>query len=250
MKTIGIIPARYESSRFPGKPLIDLAGQSMIERVYTNATQSSCFDTIIVATDDQRIFDHCTSKKINVVWTKEEHQSGTERCIEVVHQLLKQEKINTNDWIINIQGDEPLAHWEHFQCIKDLLKTSPVVTLATSLSLQNQNDTNAVKVSIEHSKALLFTRHWDAIPEEYHSTTYKHMGLYGFTVEALLKIETLHTHPKELEERLEQLRWFHNQIPIAVGITQHIALSIDSPNDVKTVLHELYKQKLNLPLDL
>jgi 3-deoxy-manno-octulosonate cytidylyltransferase (CMP-KDO synthetase) len=92
MKVLGIIPARYGSSRFPGKPLIDLNGKTMIQRVYEGVLKSSKINEVIVATDDQRIFDHCTSKKINVVWTKSDHQSGTERCIEVVHQLLKEEK--------------------------------------------------------------------------------------------------------------------------------------------------------------
>lgn len=251
MKVIGIIPARYHSSRFPGKPLIDLAGKSMLQRVYENAFASKIFDVLIIATDHEKILNHCTDNNLNVVLTDSNHQSGTERCIEVVESLLQTNLINQDDVVINIQGDEPLANWEHFKIITELLnKGNAIATLGTPLTPHLQKDTNAVKVIVSDNLAVKFTRDWSLIDENDKIKTFKHVGLYGFKVRALLEIKILKATKEETLERLEQLRWFYNDMPISVGIIKAVSLSIDTPKDVNAVLHEIYKKKLNTPLNL
>lgn len=238
MKVLGIIPSRYASSRFPGKPLIDLKGKSMIHRVYSACEDSDVFDDIIVATDDQRIFDHVQSFGGKVMMTSQSHKSGTDRCAEVLN------KIQTHfDVIINIQGDEPLAKAEHFSelinCFQD--EKVEIATLAIKgLSFNEAQNRNRVKVVVDqNNNALYFSR--SAIPFQGNSNgNYtKHVGLYAFRSKTLLKLTKFKQGDLEKLESLEQLRWMENGYSIKVAYTEVESPNIDSPDDVEKVLSYL-----------
>ncbi len=240
MKVIGIIPARYASSRFPGKPLIDLKGKTMIQRVYEGASKSSLIDEVIVATDDQRIVDDVLRFGGKVELTRADHASGTERCAEVA------ERHSNSNLVINIQGDEPLIN---FQQLDELIHefedpSVEIATLATpfkeELEFKNQN---RIKVVLNAERdALYFSR--AAIPSNSHGNSQnnlrlKHIGVYAFRRDVLLKLAKLPLSNLEQEESLEQLRWMYHLWKIRVGITQIETPNIDTPEDLQTVLNKL-----------
>ena len=232
MKVIGIIPARYNSTRFPGKPLIDLGGKSMIQRVYEQAKKSN-LDRIIVATDDQRIIALVESFAGDAVLTSTTHLSGTDRCWEGL------QKINTDfNAIINIQGDEPFINPEQINKVIHALNNNEVVTLAIPFkNLQNFKNYNKVKVILNDLWiATDFKRKIDTI--NYHNY-YKHIGIYGYQKNILEKITKLKQSKREIKENLEQLRWIENGISIKVELTSHDSISIDTPEDIKKILHLL-----------
>lgn len=237
-KVLGIIPARYASSRFPGKPLIDLKGKSMIQRVYEGVCKSDVFYKVVVATDDYRIFDHVLSFGGEVVMTSADHPSGTDRCGEVVAQYPEAEII------INIQGDEPLVDVRQLELLVGLFQDKEVKigTLGTyAITTDAVADANRIKVVVNHAMdALYFSR--SVIPFERTKTPYRyirHIGLYGFRAEILREIIAL--SPTELEtiESLEQLRWLYYGIPIRIAITNIETPNIDVPEDVQKVLDVL-----------
>ena len=242
MKVVGIIPSRYESSRFPGKPLIDLKGKSMIQRVYENASKSNSLDEVIVATDDQRIYDHVLSFGGKVMMTSANHASGTERCGEVA-------KTSEARIIINIQGDEPLVDPAQLDALIDAF-TDESVQIATlgcpKISAEDIQNPNRIKIVTDVFKnALYFSR--SAIPNDYHykgdSRAFfpflKHIGLYAYRTDVLL--ELIHLAPSKLEqiESLEQLRWLYYGYNIRVVETDIETPNIDTPEDVEKVLNLL-----------
>lgn len=244
MKALGIIPSRYQSSRFPGKPLIDIAGKSMIQRVYEQACQSQKLNEVVVATDDQRIFDHVLSFGGKVVMTHSGHTNGTSRCGEViVHET-------GFDVVINIQGDEPLVRPEQIDQVLTLFD-SPEVEIATVVKRLKHSDDiineNRIKVVLDHQgNALYFSRnaipfvqgkqvsHWpETLPY------FKHIGIYAWRVNTLLQLLQLPETELEKAESLEQLRWLFHGYKIATVETHVETPNVDTPEDVAAVIRAL-----------
>lgn len=239
MKTLGIIPARYASTRFPGKPLAMIGGKSMIRRVYEQAKLASLLDAVIVATDDYRIFDHVQTFQANAIMTDPKYPTGTDRCAEVALQA------EGYDLIINIQGDEPFIEPASIDLVIELLqKEAPIATLAKQIDkLEDLLNPNVVKVTFDDNrKALNFSRQpiptLEKIPQNQwlkNGIFYKHIGLYGFRRETLLEITTLPQGEREKAESLEQLRWLDAGYPIFVNFTQARSVSIDTKEDLLKV---------------
>jgi 3-deoxy-manno-octulosonate cytidylyltransferase (CMP-KDO synthetase) len=238
MKILGVIPARYASTRFPGKPLIDINGTTMIARVYAQACKAKELSKVIIATDDERIYNHAIAIGANVVMTANTHQSGTDRCAEVLLQQTQH-----YDAVINIQGDEPFIHPEQIdelcQCFNN--NAIELATLVKKINNTTDLESNTVmKVAFTNSlHALYFSR--NAIPymrgkpvNEWlaHNTYYKHIGIYGYSAKVLKAITLLPPSSLELTESLEQLRWLQNDYKIKVAITTYESVSIDTPEDL------------------
>ena len=238
MKILGIIPARYASSRFPGKPLVDIAGKSMIRRVYEQAKKCDNLAEVIVATDDERIFNHVTAFGGVAVMTSEDHASGTDRCAEVAS------KHPGYDIIINIQGDEPYIDPEQITklaaCFSDT--DTQIATLIKKMQgVEELLNFNSPKVIInKRAEAIYFSR--TALPhvrgqepKEWlsHFTYFKHIGIYGYRADILQQITKLPISSLEKAESLEQLRWIENGYRIKVAETELETHAIDTPEDLK-----------------
>jgi 3-deoxy-manno-octulosonate cytidylyltransferase (CMP-KDO synthetase) len=239
---LGIIPARYASTRFPGKPLADINGRSMILRVYEQALKARVFTDVIVATDDDRIFSHVESAGYHAVMTSSSHRSGTDRCLEALETWEKTRKSHYN-YIVNIQGDEPYIHPEQIKKVADLL-TGGEAQIATLARLITHRDDifnpNVVKVVCNKDmNAMYFSRspvpfirgvddsRW--IKAQAH---YKHIGIYGFKSETLKKAAVLPEGTLEIHESLEQLRWLEYGLSIKIGLTDYESVAIDTPDDL------------------
>lgn len=245
MKVIGIIPARYASTRFPAKPLIDIAGQTMIQRVYNQVKQASKINEVIIATDDQRIYDHVLSFGGRVIMTDKNHQSGTDRCAEVL------ENIHDFDIAINIQGDEPLIDPEQIDLLISCFET-PGTDIATLVRKVETNEElfneNKPKVVLSSSgKAIYFSR--QAIPFQRgveadkwleNQTYFNHIGIYGFRVNTLKEVSKLPLSNLEQTEALEQLRWIDNGYTIQTAISNHNNEAIDTPEDLAYILEKYF----------
>lgn len=243
MKIVGIIPARFESSRFPGKPLIDLKGKSMIQRVYEGASKSKLISEVIVATDDQRIFDEVKSFGGNVQMTSKEHTTGTDRCGEVA--------IGSDaDVIINIQGDEPLIDFRQLDQLAAAFseKEVQIATLGKKgVSKDDLLNPNRIKIVLNSkNNAMYFSR--SAIPNINNASNelvenfdfFRHIGVYAYRKETLLKLVNLEKTELEQIESLEQLRWLFHEYPIRVVETDIETPNIDVPEDVEKVLAQLH----------
>lgn len=241
MKTLGIIPARYASTRFPAKPLVDIAGKTMIQRVYEQAKKCN-LDKIVVATDDERISSVVEAFGGEVIMTDTKHQSGTDRCAEVAL------KLPGYDVVINIQGDEPFIDPAQIALVRSCF-TDKNIQLATLIKEIHSDDelfnTNIPKVVINaNQQAIYFSRH--PIPyirnaqqkEDWKSTHqfYKHIGIYGYTTQTLLEITKLAPSSLELAESLEQLRWLENGYHIQTKVTGIETLAIDTPEDLQKII--------------
>ena len=241
MKIIGIIPARYASTRFPGKPLVEIHGKTMIQRVYEQAKKTVSLSEVYVATDDSRIFDHVKAFGGNVVMTSAHHRTGTERCHEVVMKLLA-ENVPV-DVAINIQGDEPFIHPQQIDLLASCFH-NPGVHIATLIKKINHADeladANTIKVVINKlNNAIYFSR--TAIPymrDKYHETWinfhtyYKHIGIYAYRTGTLTDITALQPGSLETAESLEQLRWLENGYNIHTLLTEYESHSVDVPADL------------------
>lgn len=239
MRIIGVIPARFESSRFPGKPLIDLKGKSMIQRVYEGASKASGLEKVIVATDDQRIYDHVKGFGGDVVMTNSSHQTGTDRCGEVALDI-------DADVIINIQGDEPLVDYRQLDQLCEIFNdtTVDIATLGIRIPKDSEelSDPNRIKIVVDKNmNALYFSR--SAIPfVRGHDVTYpflRHIGLYAYRKSLLMDLIKMAPTDLEKVESLEQLRWLYNGHSIRVVETDIETPNIDTPEDVKRVLDRL-----------
>lgn len=243
MKFIGIIPARYASTRFPGKPLADMKGKYMIQRVYEQARK--VLDHVCVATDDDRIFNAVQSFGGEVVMTSAQHRSGTDRCFEAYRTLGGHE-----DVVINIQGDEPFIKPEQIESLIACFD-SPQIQIATLVrpfeategyeALANPNSPKVVLN--ERHEALYFSRSVipylrGVEPAEWlaRHTYYKHIGMYGYRADVLGQITCLPQSSLELAESLEQLRWLQNGYTIKVGITTQETIGIDTPADLEKAI--------------
>lgn len=240
-KIIGIIPARYGSARLPGKPLVDIGGISMIERVYRQAKKSKRLAEVVVATDDTRIEAEVKSFGGKVVMTSDKHRSGTDRCVEALQNIP-----GTWDIAINIQGDEPFIFPEQIDqlipCFDDR-KTS-IATLIKKIGLTEEiYNPNVVKVIIgKKQEALYFSR----APVPFNRTGgedlmipasyYKHIGIYGYRVDTLYKLAALPPGLLELTESLEQLRWLEQGYRIMTAATTYENTAIDTPEDLERII--------------
>ncbi len=247
MNILGVIPVRYASTRFPGKPLAMIHGKSMIQRVYEQASKSASLHKVVVATDDNRIFDHVKNFGGTVLMTSAEHNSGTERCHEAFNMISRQkDNINWN-LVINIQGDEPLIDPSQIDKLASLFTNNDQVligTLAKKITdLFEITDQNIVKVILDHNKkALYFSRlpipFVKDLPETAWLTWsrhYKHIGLYAYRPSILHELIALPPSPLETAESLEQLRWIENGYDIYVEITETESISVDTPDDLSKI---------------
>lgn len=237
---LAIIPARYASTRFPGKPLIDLGGKTMIQRVYEQTKLASLIQDVVVATDDDRIFNHVRSFGGKVVMTGN-HSSGTDRCFDALQQQQKK-----YEYVINVQGDEPFIQPAQIDLLAAALDgTTEIATLAKKITdTETIFNANVVKVVFnQHGKALYFSRspipHVRNKPEsEWLQSTpfYKHIGMYAYRSDVLQKITSLPVSLLEQAESLEQLRWLEHGYSISVFETEIENLGIDTPEDVQRAL--------------
>lgn len=241
MKTIGIIPARYASTRFPGKPLVQINGKSMIQRVYEQASKSKSLDLVVVATDDQRIADEVLRFGGQFSFTDPKHLSGTDRCAEVITNI---QGFNS---VINIQGDEPFIDPSQIDLLASCFKDSNV-QLATLIKEIHSNDelfnVNLPKVVVNNlQEAIYFSRQTipfirNAEKDNWLQTHqfYKHIGIYGYTKEVLLEITKLPVSLLEQAESLEQLRWIENGYRIQTRVTDIETIAIDTPQDLDKII--------------
>ncbi|MFN0275783.1 MAG: 3-deoxy-manno-octulosonate cytidylyltransferase [Chitinophagales bacterium] len=239
MNILGIIPARYNSSRFPGKPLAEIKGKSMIHRVYEQAKQVSAFTKIIVATDDLRILEHVEFFGGNVLMTATTHQSGTDRCGEVITTLPGE-----YDIVVNIQGDEPFIQPSQLQKLIDIFHDDKVTiaTLAKKITDAKQiADPNIVKVVFSSNHDVLYFSR-SIIPgnktgiQDIKTDYFKHLGIYAYRTEVLECIVKLKQTPLEVAESLEQLRWLENGFSIRIVETEIESISIDTPADLEKLI--------------
>ncbi|HAG17294.1 MAG TPA: 3-deoxy-manno-octulosonate cytidylyltransferase [Bacteroidales bacterium] len=238
MQFLGVIPSRFASSRFPGKPLIQIQGKSMIQRVYEQASKAKSLDQVIVATDDQRIFDHVIDFGGKAMMTSENHPSGTDRCNEVVQKLALENLFF--DVIVNIQGDEPFIDPAQIEQLCSSFKNTEteIATLIKPIEKSDElNNPNSVKVVRQtNGNALYFSRF--GIPfarnkETLSSHTYfKHLGIYAYRAAVLTQICELPKGKLEEMESLEQLRWLENGFNIQTEITHFESFAIDTPEDL------------------
>jgi 3-deoxy-manno-octulosonate cytidylyltransferase (CMP-KDO synthetase) len=246
MKVIGIIPARYASSRFPGKPLVDIGGKSMIQRVYEQVKNSSCLHEVIVATDDERIVEHVRSFAGNVIMTASSHQSGTDRCAEVI------EKVSGFDIVINIQGDEPFINPLQIELLASCFdqEETQIATLVKKIHAEEELfNVNIPKVVRNlHGQAIYFSR--QTIPYlrgieqknwlSKHSY-FKHIGIYGYRTDVLKQLTQLPISILEETEALEQLRWIEHGYSIQTAETEHETIAIDTKEDLERII-QMYFQ--------
>lgn len=241
MNVLGIIPARYASTRFPGKPLIDIQGKSMIQRVYEQALKATSLNKVVVATDDERIAQAVRNFGGEFVMTGSMHQSGTDRCAEVAQQLA------TFDTIINIQGDEPFINPKQIDLLVSCFEKQDVqlATLIKEIHTEEELFNNNIpKVVINNKQeAIYFSRHTipylrNAEQDQWLKTHqfYKHIGIYGYTATTLNEITKLQPSTLEIAESLEQLRWIENGYTIQTRITAIETIAIDTPEDLNKIV--------------
>lgn len=246
LRVAGIIPARYASTRFPGKPLAMINGKSMIERVYSQASKCSLLSTVVVATDDERIASHVQAFGGKAVMTAAHHPSGTDRIAETIALLEKENEFY--DIIVNIQGDEPYIHPQQIEKLIRLFAQERVeiATLIKSITQQDELfNPNVVKVMTDlNGRALLFSR--SPIPhirgkaeanwlENF--TFFKHIGLYAYRTKTLKIIASLPPALPEIAESLEQLRWLWNGHQIYTDSTEFETFGIDTPEDLSKLIN-------------
>lgn len=245
MKVIGIIPARYGSTRFPGKPLALIGGKTMIRRTYEQVLKSS-LDDAVVATDDQRIFDEVCSFGGRVVMTRADHKSGTDRCCEALDHVG-----GDVDAVVNIQGDEPFIDPRQIDQVAELIRRDDtfLATLAKRITDPSRLDNpNTVKVVFDHEgNALYFSRHplpyvrgierekWFEAAEYY-----QHIGIYAYKTDTLRAVAAMPQSRLEQAESLEQLRWLEHGLRIRVAVTDlPDAIAVDTPDDLLNIPQEL-----------
>ena len=237
MKVVGIIPARYNSTRFPGKPLAMIKGKTMIQRVCEQAWKSK-LDAVVVATDDIRIADEVLKFGGKYVMTDPRHQSGTDRCCEAVQMLEEQ-----YDAVINIQGDEPFIDPRHIDLLVDMISRDDTQLASLVKRVEEAEDlfgSSKVKVVMDKTgKALYFSR--NPIPfmqnvahEKWlqKGRFYQHIGIYAYKTETLYQIAKMQPSALEQAESLEQLRWLENGLSIRMAVVAGESISIDTPDDL------------------
>ena len=249
MKVLAIIPARYASTRFPAKPLALLGGKPIVQRVYEQTAKM--VERVVVATDNERIYDIVASFGGEVVMTSPNHKSGTDRCAEAYEKLGYEADI-----VINVQGDEPFIATEQIEALVKCFENEAIdiATLVKPFSaeadIEALENPNSPKVVInERDEAIYFSRSVvpylrDVERSEWlkHHTFYKHIGIYAFRAKTLGEITLLPQSPLEQAEKLEQLRWLENGYRIGVGITDIETIGIDTPEDLERAEQFLKEQ--------
>ena len=239
MKFIGIIPARYASTRFPGKPLAEIGGKTVIRRVYEQANKA--LDIIVVATDDDRIYDTVETFGGKVVMTRPDHKCGTDRCLEAYEAITTpswREQNDTDTVIINIQGDEPFIQPEQIEALMKCFdnEQTQIATLVRPFTPEEDiENPNSPKVNWDTvtGEAKMFSR--EAIKAS-DGKYYHHIGIYAYRADVLKQITQLPQSPLEIKERLEQLRWLENGYRIFVGVTETQTIGIDTPEDLEKAI--------------
>ena len=234
-KCYGIIPARYQSARFPGKPLAEIAGRPMIWHVFDQARQCPELSSVVLATDDDRIRSVAEKYEIPVVMTRADHPSGTDRVREAARKM----DLPADAVVINIQGDEPVLEPAMLtELVRPFSKPEvQVTTLARKINAREAASSDIVKVVFTlNGTALYFSR----LPIPYHrdgqkDKFYGHIGLYAFRMPALEKFVALDQSRLEVTEKLEQLRLLENNIPLHIVLTEHQSIGVDRPEDIETV---------------
>tara|TARA_R110002167_G_scaffold231230_1_gene436428 strand:+ start:156 stop:860 length:705 start_codon:yes stop_codon:yes gene_type:complete len=223
MKTIIIIPARWESTRLPGKPLAMIGDKPMIQHTWERACESNA-DEVIIACDSKIVYDTATEFGAQVIWTPDA-ETGTERVIGV-------QKIKNADFVINVQGDEPFVNPEDINEVIKIVHNHPdkVATMTTDLIGNEGKDPNVVK-AISNAVGLvgMFTRSSIYMRTNF---TFKHVGLYGYSAKVLTKIANLEPTESSIKDSLEQLTWMDNNIPIVAGWTSYKSLGVDTAKDL------------------
>jgi 3-deoxy-manno-octulosonate cytidylyltransferase (CMP-KDO synthetase) len=237
-KILGIIPSRFPSTRLPGKPLLKIGSQTMIQRVYNQAIKCSLLDEVFVATDHEGIFEHVIEFGGKVVMTSKNHQSGTDRCFEALTKIG-----NNYDYVINIQGDEPFIFPEQIDLLANLLDgNTELATLIKKIDdFKDLTNINTPKVVFNKKfEAMYFSRQTipyirDENVSNWLNTNmfYKHIGIYGYRTDILEKITKLAQSDLELAEKLEQNRWIENGYKIKVAISPYDSIGIDTNEDIE-----------------
>jgi 3-deoxy-manno-octulosonate cytidylyltransferase (CMP-KDO synthetase) len=239
----GIIPARYQSARFPGKPLADIHGKPMYWHVYQRARQCPEFSRIVLATDDRRIENSAHDLDVPVVMTAGDHPSGTDRVLEAAKII----KVPQDGVVVNIQGDEPALEPAMLTELLTPFRASgvSVTTLARKISVQEAQNPDRVKVVFApNGKALYFSRCPIPHPHsEQKPSHYVHIGIYAFRMNCLREFVSLDQSPLEITEKLEQLRLLENNIPIQVVLTEYQSIGVDRPEDI-AIVSEMMLDKL------
>ncbi len=253
MKIIAIIPARYASSRFPAKVLVDINGKTMIERVFNQAKKATKLSDVFIATDNELVFETVKKFTQNVLMTSDRHISGTDRIAEAA-LILEKNKVEF-DFIINIQGDEPFIKPEQIDSLAEILlentennKQTQLATLVSKIKdSETLFDSNVVKAIFDtNHKAIYFSR--NPIPFVRNAdknnwlsehTFYRHIGMYAYQKQVLQQITKLKPSTLELAESLEQLRWIENGFSIQVAITPFESIGIDTPQDLEKILNQM-----------
>ncbi len=247
MKFIGIIPSRFASTRFPGKPIADICGKTVIRRVYEQSAKA--LNTVVVATDDDRIYDAVEAFGGKVVMTRSDHKCGTDRCLEAYQAITTpawRAQNNKETVIINIQGDEPFIQPEQIEALMACFERAEtdIATLVRPFTNQDTqadlDDVNTPKVNWDtiSGEAKMFSRKVIAASDGQY---YRHIGIYAYRADVLEQITRLPQSPLEIAERLEQLRWLENGYTIRVGVTQIPTIGIDTPEDLAKAI-EWYKR--------
>lgn len=238
----GIIPARYASTRFPGKPLAKIEGKTMIHRVYEQAAQSKSLNKVVVATDDDRIARHVKDFGGEVIITSDKHPSGTDRCAEVAEKLGADYR-----YVINIQGDEPFIDPGQIDTLADVLQDGTTEIATLIIPVDNHDvlfDMGEVKVVLNPKmEALYFSRSVipflkDVPAKEWHLRRmyYRHVGMYAYRSDILSKLTKLPVSSLEKAESLEQLRWLEAGYKVKCAVTHHDSHCIDTPDDIDKIL--------------
>ncbi|MFN3875040.1 MAG: 3-deoxy-manno-octulosonate cytidylyltransferase [Flavobacteriales bacterium] len=244
MRILGIIPARYASTRLPGKPLADIGGTSMVMRVLQQAGRSAALAEVVVATDDARVMDHVLAHGGRCVITSPHHPSGTDRCWEALERL----GADRFDAVVNIQGDEPFIAPRQLDELCAALEEAPggIATLAQAVTDDRDlDDPGEVLIATDRRMdALYFSRAAipflrDAGPGPRHARFrfLKHVGLYAYRSKVLQQLVKLPPSPLELAEGLEQLRWLENGFKVRIGLTEHPSFCVDTPADLEEARH-------------
>ena len=242
MDILGIIPARYASTRLPGKPLVEINGKPMIQLVYEQAVQAGLLKKVVIATDDDKIFSQVQEFGGEVIMTSPQHQSGTDRCAEIIGKPGQQNW----DVVVNIQGDEPFINPASIDLLCKCFEKADTQIATLIKEIQNYEELfnhNNVKVIInKYRQALYFSRspipYCRNFPETEwlkQNTYYKHIGIYGYRASVLKEIAALPKTKLEITESLEQLRWLENGYIINTEITTAESISVDTPEDLQRI---------------
>jgi 3-deoxy-manno-octulosonate cytidylyltransferase (CMP-KDO synthetase) len=240
LRILGIIPARYASSRLPGKPLVDIAGRSMVMRVWDQARQAHSLSDVVVATDDERILDHVHGLGGLAVMTSPDHPSGTDRC----HEALMKMGTERFDAVVNIQGDEPFIVPDQIDELSTALAQAPggIATLAQVVTDDRDLDdpgevlitTTVDQDALYFSRAAIpFLRDPGDGPRHARFRFLKHVGLYGYRSDVLARLVKLRPSALEVAESLEQLRWLEHGFKVRIGLTEHPSFCVDTPADLE-----------------